>query len=151
MLTALHVGDKKQHMAFHSVQSHLAPHCRSDLMCKNAMKNTARSVYYGYIRVAEKAHQTDAYQTNRNLLLSPLARADSIPNLEIKANDVKCSHGASVSQVSDEELFYFQSRGLTKMQAEQLLTEGFFHDVLSRLSHQPIREQLSNEVFSKLG
>jgi Fe-S cluster assembly protein SufD len=129
---------------------HLAPHCRSDLFTKGVIKDSARSVYYGYIRVAEGAQRTDAYQTNRNLLLSPSACADSIPNLEIKANDVRCSHGASVSSVSAEDMFYLMARGLSRNSAEELLVEGFLSELLTRVKHPVLHGWLSALVTEQL-
>jgi FeS assembly protein SufD len=139
----------RQHYGLFTNQHHLVPNCNSDLYAKTVLTDRSRSVYYGYIRVSEKAHQTDAYQTNRNLLLSTEARADAIPNLEIKANDVKCSHGASVGQVSEDELFYLQARGIPKAEAERLLVQGFLADILVRIKRETIRERLSDLVFRR--
>lgn len=130
-LRSVYVADGKGHIDFHPTQEHISPHCQSRLLSKGVVRDRARAVYYGYIRVAEGAQKTDAYQTNRNLLFSSEARADSIPNLEIKANDVRCSHGSSVGQVGAEELFYLMSRGLGREAAEKLLVEGFFEEVLA--------------------
>lgn len=149
-LISLFVGDKKRHSDFHTSQEHLAPHCRSDLYSKVALKDSARNVYYGFIKVAEGAQKTDAYQTSRTIVLSENARADSIPNLEIKANDVKCSHGASIGNIREEELFYLRTRGLTAEIAERLLVEGFFADLLVRVENLELREQLYNVSLERL-
>lgn len=149
-MDSLLLGDGERHVDLHGTQEHLAPNCRSDLFCKAALRGRARSVYYGYIKVADGAQKTDAYQTNRNLVLSPEARADSIPNLEIKANDVKCSHGSSVGQVSQDELFYLRSRGLTTAQAEKLLVEGFFADVLAKAPFRALGERMYDLVMERL-
>ena len=150
-LLGLYLVDGHRHNDFHPTQYHLAPHCRSDLFSKGVLKGDARSVYYGYIRVAEGAQKTDAYQTNRNLILSQDARADSIPNLEIKANDVRCSHGASVSHVNKEELFYLMTRGLSRQASEELLVEGFLEELLGRVSHAALHGWLSELVAEHLG
>jgi len=142
--------DGKRHLDLHATQDHVAPHCHSNLYSKAALKDNGHNVYYGYIKVGEEAQKTDAYQTNRNLVLSPSARADAIPNLEIKANDVRCSHGASVGQVSQEELFYLLSRGLTRASAEQLLVEGFFMDALKRISVPEVAEAASSLLMERL-
>jgi Fe-S cluster assembly protein SufD len=149
-LVGAYLVDGKRHADLHPTQFHLAPHCRSDLFTKGVIKDSARSVYYGYIRVAEGAQRTDAYQTNRNLLLSPSARADSIPNLEIKANDVRCSHGASVSSVSAEDMFYLMARGLSRNSAEELLVEGFLSELLTRVKHPVLHGWLSALVTEQL-
>lgn len=149
-LFGLYLASGERRVDFHTTQNHLAPHCRSNLYFKGALKDHARSVYYGYIRVADAAQKTDAYQTNRNLVLSAGARADSIPNLEIKANDVKCSHGASVSEVGAEELFYLMARGVPRESAEKLLVEGFFDDILAKVKDDGVRERVRSVVFEAL-
>ena len=140
-IRGLYIADGSRHIDFHTNQIHHAPHGRSDLLCKGIVRDEARAVYYGFIRVSEDAQKTDAYQKSRNLLLSPDARADAIPNLEIKANDVKCSHGASVGQVNPLEKFYLMTRGLTEKQAELMLVEGFLREVLDHFPVPAIVEE----------
>ncbi len=147
---ALFLVDGHRHVDFHTTQRHLAPNCRSELYCKGVLKDHAHSVYHGIIEVAPHAQKTDAYQKNRNLLLSAKARADSIPKLEIQANDVKCSHGASVSQVGEEELFYLMSRGMDCVTAERLLVEGFFEDLLARIKNEALHDYVYNQVMERL-
>jgi len=118
-----------------TLQIHAAPHAKSDLLFKNALLGKSRTIFSGLIKVEPDAQRTDAYQTNRNLILSPEAEADSLPGLEIEANDVKCSHGATTGQVSPEELFYLQARGIPLKVAQELLTQGFLEEVLSKVSH----------------
>ena len=132
-MLGLYFGDDSQHFDHNTSQDHVAPNTSSDLLYKGALDHSSRSVFRGIIRVHPKAQKTDAYQTNRNLLLSDKARADSLPNLEIQADDVRCSHGATVGQLDAESRFYLMSRGLTREQAERLVVLGFLGEVLSRL------------------
>jgi Fe-S cluster assembly protein SufD len=115
-----------------TLQDHRAPGTTSDLLYRSALADQARSLYYGTIRVQAGASRTDAYQQSRNLLLSSGARADTNPQLEIANNDVRCTHGATVGPIDEEQLFYLMSRGLPRHQAERLLVFGFFADVLAR-------------------
>lgn len=149
-LDALYLISGNQHVDFHPRQEHIAPHCNSNLYYKGALRGSSRGVYYGLISVGENAQKTDAYQKNRNLLLSPDARADAIPNLEIRASDVKCSHGVSVGQVGAEELFYLMARGLPRPDAERILVEGFFEDLLAREPDLGIRSYVRKYVLERL-
>jgi Fe-S cluster assembly protein SufD len=144
-------GDDAQHFHLHTLQRHLVDHTTSDLMIKCVLKDKARSVYQGLIQVSEGAQRTDAYQANRNLLLSSQARADSIPGLEILANDVRCTHGATIGQMDEEQLFYLMSRGLTRPDAQRLIVEGFFTPVLDRIPLEAVREQLKQVIERKIG
>lgn len=146
----LYVADGSRHVDFHTLQDHEAPHCMSDMLCKGVVKDESRAVYYGYINVDEVAQKTDAYQTNRNLLLSQDARADAIPNLQIKANDVKCSHGASVGSVNPDEKFYLMTRGLTPKQAEILLIEGFVAEPLDLFGNKEIADAWKQILLQRL-
>ena len=101
-MLGLYFADDTQHFDNQTRQNHITPYASSDLLFKGAIKDRSRSVYSGVIKVWPKAHGTDAYQANRNLILSPTARADSIPNLEIGANDVRCTHGATIAQIEEE-------------------------------------------------
>jgi Fe-S cluster assembly protein SufD len=144
-------GDDRQHFHLHTLQRHLADHGTSDLLIKACLKDRARSVYQGLIQVSEGAQRTDAYQANRNLLLSETARADSIPGLEILANDVRCTHGATIGQVDEEQLFYLMARGLRRAEAQRLIVEGFFAPVLDRIPLENVRDQLREAIERKLG
>jgi Fe-S cluster assembly protein SufD len=144
-------GDGRQHYHLHTLQRHLSDHCTSDLLIKGCLKDSARSVYQGLIQVSEGAQRTDAYQANRNLLLSDTARADSIPGLEILANDVRCTHGATIGQVDEEQLYYLMTRGLPRREAQRLIVEGFFVPVLDRIPLAGVREQLRTAIERKLG
>jgi Fe-S cluster assembly protein SufD len=149
-MLGLYFGDDSQHFDHNTSQDHVAPNTSSDLLYKGALDNESRSVFRGIIKVHPKAQKTDAYQTNRNLLLSDHARADSLPNLEIQADDVRCSHGATVGQLDAESRFYLMSRGLTREQAERLVVLGFLGEVLSRLPLGGVVEKVTNVIEEKL-
>jgi Fe-S cluster assembly protein SufD len=144
-------GDESQHFHLHTLQRHQVDHTTSDLLIKGCLKDHARSVYQGLIQVSEGAQRTDAYQANRNLLLSDTARADSIPGLEILANDVRCTHGATIGHVDDEQLYYLMARGLPRLEAQRLIVEGFFAPVLDRIPLESVREQLRDVIARKIG
>jgi Fe-S cluster assembly protein SufD len=144
-------ADGRQHLDLDTQQNHNAPHTTSDLLYKGALKDRARSVWQGMIRVEPGAQRTDGYQANRNLLLSKRARADSIPGLEIMADDVRCTHGATVGQIDDEHVFYLMSRGLTRPDAERLIVDGFFVDIMDRIPFEGLRARLQATINAKLG
>ena len=149
-LLGLYFGDEDQHFDHNTSQDHIAPDTGSDLLYKGALDDRAQSAFRGMIRVHRGAQRTDAYQTNRNLLLSDDCRANSLPNLEIEADDVKCSHGATVGQLDSEALFYLLSRGLSQDQAERLIVLGFLGDVLARLPLGGVVEKVTRAIERKL-
>jgi Fe-S cluster assembly protein SufD len=151
-ITGLYLPDGRQHLAFDTLQEHEAANCTSDLLYHGALLDKARSVYEGTIRVWPGAQNTNAYQDDRNLLLSTKARADSIPQLEIEANEVRCTHGATMSQVDENHIFYLMSRGIPRRQAVRLVVEGFFRPVLDRLPEKlgGLRGRLDEAVAAKL-
>ena len=149
-MLGLYFGDGEQHFDFNTSQDHIEPNTGSDLLYKGALDGTSRAVFRGIIRVHPGAQRTDAYQTNRNLLLSDGARADSLPNLEIEADDVKCSHGATVGQLDSEAKFYLMSRGLSETQAERLVVLGFLGEVLSKLPLGGVVEKVTRVIEEKL-
>jgi Fe-S cluster assembly protein SufD len=149
-VTGAYFADGDQHLDFDTLQEHIAPNTTSDFAFKGALRDEATAVWRGMIRVEPDAQKTNAYQENRNLLLSPKAHADSIPGLEIQANDVRCTHGATVSQVDREQLFYAMARGLTKADAERLILRGFFQDVLDRIELEPVREALGEALEARI-
>jgi Fe-S cluster assembly protein SufD len=144
-------GDARQHFHLHTLQRHRVDHTTSDLLIKCCLKDRARSVYQGLIQVSEGAQRTDAYQANRNLLLSDTARADSIPGLEILANDVRCTHAATIGHVDDEQMYYLMARGLPRLEAQRLIVEGFFAPVLDRIPLESVRDMLRREIERKIG
>lgn len=142
-------GNETQHFDFHTFQNHIVGHSLSDLLFKGALRGRARTVYQGLIKVHKNAQRSDAYQANRNLILSDKARADSIPSLEIEANDVRCTHGATVGQVDNEQLFYLMARGLNRQEAERLIIAGFFEPVLERIPAESLRALVTEAVERK--
>jgi len=149
-MLGLYFGDGTQHFDFNTSQDHVTPNTSSDLLYKGALDGSSRAVFRGIIRVHPGAQKTDAYQKNRNLLLSPKAHADSLPNLEIQADDVKCSHGATVGELDAEAKFYLMSRGLDRTTAERLVVLGFLGEVLSRLPLGGVSEKVTRVIEEKL-
>ena len=149
-VTGAYFADGKQHLDYDTFQEHIAPSTTSDFAFKGALRDTARTVWRGMIRVEEGAQKTNAYQENRNLLLSKTAHADSIPGLEILANDVRCTHGATLGQVDREQLFYLMTRGLSRAEAERLIVRGFFQDVLDRVELEPVRVALAAALEARI-
>jgi len=133
-------ADHEQHFDHRSIQDHAAPNCTSDLLYKGALRDYSRAVYSGWVHVRPGAQKTSAMQTSRNIVLSEHAKADAIPNLEIEANDVRCGHAASVGPVDEETVFYLQSRGIERAEAERLIVSGFFQEVLDRVQIEEVRE-----------
>ena len=150
-MLGLYFTDETQHMDHQTRQNHISPYASSDLLFKGAIRDTSRSVYSGVIKVWPKAHGTDAYQANRNLILDPTARADSIPNLEIGANDVRCTHGATVAQIEEEYVFYLMSRGITRTEAEKLIVDGFFDEVIERIPVESVQQAVHAAIDRKIG
>jgi len=149
-VTGAYFADGTQHLDYDTFQEHIAPNTTSDFAFKGALRDEATTVWRGMIRVEQEAQRTNAYQENRNLLLSSKAHADSIPGLEILANDVRCTHGATLGQVDREQLFYLMSRGLSRSEAERLIVRGFFQDVLDRIELEPVREALADALEARI-
>jgi Fe-S cluster assembly protein SufD len=149
-VTGAYFADGKQHLDYDTYQLHAAPNTTSDFAFKGALRDEATAVWRGMIRVEEDAQRTNAYQENRNLMLSPTTHAVPIPGLEILANDVRCTHGATVSQVDRDQLFYSMARGLPRGEAERLIVRGFFSDVLDRVELEPVREALGEALEARI-
>ena len=149
-VTGAYFGDGEQHLDFDTFQEHIAPSTESDFAFKGALRESAHAVWRGMIRVEADAQKTNAYQENRNLLLSPDAHADSIPGLEIMANDVRCTHGATLGRVNRDELFYAMARGISRGEAERLIVRGFFTDVLNRIELEPVREAVTEALEARI-
>ncbi len=148
-MDSLGVVGGEQELDQRTLQTHAASNATSDLLYKNALVDKARTIFSGLIRVEQDAQQTDAYQTNRNLLLSPTADANSLPGLEIEANDVKCSHGATTSELDESNLFYFLSRGIPRRKAQELLVFGFFEEIISKIDNDDLAAYVRNLVQDK--
>ena len=140
----------KQHLSYHTLQHHRAPHTNSDFLYKAALQDNSRTVWRGMIKVDPDAQKTDGYQRNDNLLLSPTARADSIPGLEIEADDVRCTHGSTSGRVDEEQIFYCQSRGFTRKEAARAIVAGFFQQIFDRINIESVRESLGLAVARKV-
>jgi Fe-S cluster assembly protein SufD len=140
----------KQHLSYHTLQHHQAPHCKSDLLYKGALQDQSRLVWRGMIKVDPGAQKTDGYQRNDNLMLSDHARADSIPGLEIQADDVRCTHGSTTGRVDDEMIFYAQTRGLTRKEATRMVVAGFFQQVFDRITIESVREALGEAIGRRI-
>jgi Fe-S cluster assembly protein SufD len=149
-MSGLFFADAHQFFDHDTQQNHNAPHTTSDLLFKGALKDEARTVWQGMIKVLPHAQKTDGFQANRNLLLSPHARADSIPGLEIEANDVRCTHAATVGKLEDEPIFYLMSRGMARQDAERLIVAGFFDPIMQRIPFEEVRARLTAHIEEKL-
>jgi Fe-S cluster assembly protein SufD len=148
-MLSLTISQDKQQFDQRTFQDHVSPNTFSDLLYKNALSDESRTIFAGMIRVEPHAQGVDAYQSNRNLLLDGTAEANALPGLEILANDVRCTHGATTGQVEEEQMFYLESRGLKPLIAKQLLVFGFFEEVLNRLKNPDIHEELSALIRRK--
>ncbi len=143
-------SEGRQHLSYHTLQHHRAANCRSDFLYKAALQDKSRTVWRGMIKVDEGAQKTDGYQRNDNLLLSDTARADSIPGLEIEADDVRCTHGSTTGRVNDEMVFYAQCRGFTREEAIRMIVTGFFQQVFDRISIESVRDALGLAISRRV-
>jgi Fe-S cluster assembly protein SufD len=150
-LKAIYFASGEQFFDFHTLQDHRVGNTRSDLLFKGALSGVSRTVYAGLIRIEKHAARSDAYQANRNLVLSDKAKATSIPMLEIDNNDVRCTHGATVGPVDPEHLFYLRSRGIPEPTAKRMLIQGFFGDVLDRIPFEHARKLVEAELETRIG
>jgi Fe-S cluster assembly protein SufD len=149
-VTGAYFADGEQHLDYDTFQEHIAPDTESDFAFKGALRDHATAVWRGMIRVEEDAQKTNAYQECRNLMLSPTTHAVPIPGLEILANDVRCTHGATVGRVDREQLFYLMARGLPRAEAERLIVRGFFQNVLDRIELEPVREAVTSALEARI-
>jgi len=149
-VTGAYFTDGDQHLDYDTFQEHIAPNTTSDFAFKGALRDTSTAVWRGMIRVERDAQKTNAYQEDRNLMLSPTTHAVPIPGLEILANDVRCTHGATVSRVDRDELFYAMARGLPRGEAERLIVRGFFQDILDRIEFETVREALAAALEARI-
>jgi Fe-S cluster assembly protein SufD len=149
-LRSAYLGIGSQVHDIRTLQDHAAPHTTSDLLCKGAVAGTSRSVYSGLIRVRRGAVRTNAFQTNHNLVLGEGAHADSVPNLDIEENDVRCSHASTVGPIDEDQRYYLESRGIPPTRAEQLIVLGFFDDIVQRSPVPHVVPRLRREVGLRL-
>tara|TARA_R110002049_G_scaffold2750_2_gene21779 strand:- start:662719 stop:664023 length:1305 start_codon:yes stop_codon:yes gene_type:complete len=138
--------EQRQHLAYHTLQHHRAPSCQSDFLYKSAQQDRSRTVWRGMIKVDPIAQQTNGYQRNDNLVLSEHSRADSIPGLEIEADDVRCTHGSTTAKVDEEQLFYARCRGFTPKEATRMIVTGFFQQIFDRITIESVREALGAAI-----
>ncbi len=149
-MLGMSVGSGIQQFDHHTFQEHVAPQCKSDLLFKVVLMDRASSIYRGLIKVHKNAQGTDAYQANRNLLLSPRAKADSMPLLEIEANEVRCTHGATIGRVDEQQLFYLMSRGISRRQAEKIIVDGFLRPVIDKVPVQWFGSKMQSLLDAKM-
>ncbi|PZA07387.1 MULTISPECIES: Fe-S cluster assembly protein SufD [unclassified Meiothermus] len=149
-MLGLYFAHGEQHLDHYTLQHHAEHHTKSDLLYKGAVKDQAHTVYSGLIKLEEAAQKADAYQSNRNLLLSSEARVESIPQLEIAANEVRCTHGSTTAPVDEMQLFYLMSRGVPKPVAQQVLVKAHLYDVLTRIPLLPLREHIERVIEEKV-
>jgi len=140
----------KQQLTYHTLQHHVAPHCQSDFLYKAALQDRSRTVWRGMIKVDPDAQRTDGYQRNDNLLLSERARADSIPGLEIEADDVRCTHGSTSGKVDEELIFYAMCRGFTRGEAVRMIVSGFFQQIFDRITIASVRDTLGRAIAARV-
>lgn len=149
-ILGLIIGFGRERIDLYSFQDHVKPESVSDLFIKSVLFDSAKLYYRGLIKIEKDAQKSNAYQKNQNLLLSKGAWADSRPYLEILANDVRCTHGATIGKVDEQQLYYLQTRGLSKESATKLIIEGFYQEVLNRIPDDKIRENLSDRLKKKI-
>jgi Fe-S cluster assembly protein SufD len=142
--------EERQHMCYQTLQHHVAAHGHSDFLYKAALQDRSRTVWRGMIKVDAQAQQTDGYQRNDNLLLNDGARADSIPGLEIEADDVRCTHGSTTGRVDEELLFYAQCRGFTRTEAMRVIVTGFFQQIFDRVTIESVRNALGEAIAQRV-
>ena len=149
-MSGFYFTNGNQHLDHDTQQNHLAANTTSDLLFKGALLGESRSVWQGMIYVAENATKTDGYQANRNLVLSEKSRADSIPGLEILTDDVRCTHGATVGKIDADQVFYLESRGIPRQEAEKLIVEGFFDPIMQRIPFEGVKKRFQAAIEAKM-
>ncbi|MFQ5399903.1 MAG: Fe-S cluster assembly protein SufD [Anaerolineae bacterium] len=150
-MSGIFFGNGRQHFDLDTQQNHNAPDTVSDLLYKGALKERARSVWQGMIKALPGSQRIDGFQANRNLMLDKTARADSIPGLEIEADDVRCTHASTVGQLDEEEVFYLMSRGIPRKTAVHMAVQGFFDPVMQRIPFEGVRERIFERILEKVG
>lgn len=143
--------DGRQHIDLDTQQNHNAADTVSDLLYKGALKDNSRTVWQGMIKALPGSQRIDGFQANRNLMLDKTARADSIPGLEIEADDVRCTHASTIGKLDDEEVFYLMSRGIPRNIAVQMVVQGFFDPIMQRIPFEGVRDRIFDRILEKLG
>lgn len=149
-LFGLTFADGRQHLDYQTRQDHSAPHTESDLLFKGVVLDRARTVFRGVLHLRQEAQQTNAYQATHSLLLSPRARADALPILEIEADDVRCKHGSTTGRVDEEQIFYLMSRGLSRQDAQRLIVQGFFETVITEFPVEGVQEKIRLAIEDRI-
>ncbi len=144
------LGFGKQKINLYTLQDHLRPESKSDLLIKSVMFDEAKLYYQGLIKIEKDAQKSNAYQKNQNILMSPKSWADSRPTLEILANDVRCTHGATVGKIDPEQVFYLSSRGLSDKEAQKMLLEGFLNEIILRIPEKALQEKIRVKINDKI-
>lgn len=142
------LGNDIHNISIKTLQEHRAPKTTSNLLIKSALAGRCQFFYEGFIKVHKEAQRTDAYQRNENLMLSPAAKAESKPALEILANDVRCTHSATIGKIDEEQLFYLESRGIGNIQGKSLIIRGFFQSIIDKLTDKRMKESLIENIYS---
>jgi Fe-S cluster assembly protein SufD len=150
-MSGLFFGDKRQHFDIDTQQNHNAADTVSDLLYKGALKDKSRSVWQGMIKALPDSQRIDGFQANRNLLLDKNARADSIPGLEIEADDVRCTHASTIGKLQEPEVFYLMSRGIEREMAVRMLVAGFFDPIMQRIPFEGVRDRIGDRIIEKVG
>lgn len=149
-ILGIFIGKNNDEFIIRTTQRHLAPNTKSDLLIKSVLFNKSRLDYDGLIKIEKDAQRSDAYQRNENLVMNNGVKVDTKPELEILANDVRCTHGATIGKIDQEQMFYLRNRGLSKKQGEQLIIQGFFEGVIQRITDQKLQNKIRNKIFSSL-
>jgi Fe-S cluster assembly protein SufD len=149
-MSGLFFGSRRQHFDLDTQQNHNAPDSTSDLLYKGALKDKARSVWQGMIKALPNSQRIDGFQANRNLLLAKTARADSIPGLEIEADDVRCTHASTIGQIDEHQVFYLMARGIPRQTAVQMVVEGFFAPVMERIPFDGVRQRIAAHIVERV-
>ncbi len=150
-MSGLFFGDGRQHFDLDTQQNHNAADTVSDLLYKGALKQKARSVWQGMIKALPGSQRIDGFQANRNLILERTARADSIPGLEIQADDVRCTHASTIGRLNDTEIFYLMSRGIPRDEAVRMVVLGFFDPIMQRIPFEGVRDRIATRILEKVG
>src|SRR3989338_11257592 len=144
------IGHGKQKINLYTLQDHLKPESKSDLLIKSVLFDEAKFYYQGLIKIEKDAQKSNAYQKNQNILMSPKSWADSRPTLEILANDVRCTHGATVGKIDQEQIYYLTSRGLSKKIAQKMLLEGFLNEIILRIPDEKLHDEIRVKIKNKI-